>query len=107
MSRITSPLTPLPTLRAHLRPQPAPRVLDREDVAVEVGDPLLALDGELEIAERVADVGLDVLPEERRILLDHVGGAGIAAALGHAGFQELVVERVQAPQVERIGELAD
>lgn len=45
MSRITSPLTPLPTLRAHLRPQPAPRVLDGEDVAVEIG----------EITERVAN----------------------------------------------------
>jgi len=33
-------------------------VLDGEDVAKEVGDPLLALDGEFEIAERVADVGL-------------------------------------------------
>ncbi len=90
-----------------MRPKPAPRVLDGEDVAVEIGDPLLALDGQLEVAERVSDVGLDVPPEEGRVLLDHVGGAGIAAALGHAGFQELVVERVQASQVERIGELAD
>jgi hypothetical protein len=30
-------------------------VLDTEDVAVEIGDPLLALDGQLEIAERVSD----------------------------------------------------
>jgi hypothetical protein len=56
-----------------MRPEPPPRVLDREDVAVEVGDPLLALDGQLEVAERLADVGLDILPEEGRVFLDYVG----------------------------------
>src|SRR4029453_6421818 len=115
-SRRTSPgstgsmsliISPIPVPRRQVRPKAATFVLDGEDVAVEIRDPLLALDGELEVTERVPDIGLDAAPEERRILLDHVGRAGIAVALGHPGFQELVVERVEAPQIEGVGELPD
>src|SRR5689334_11368024 len=93
------------TLRREIWPKPTPIVLDREDMAVEVRDPLLAFDRQLEISQRITDIGFDVLPEKCRVFVNHIRRAGIAAALCHAGLGKLVVERIQTPQVQRIREL--
>ena len=89
--------------RAHA---PAP-MLDLEHVAIEIGDPLPALDRELEITERIADERLDLAPEEARILVGDVGRAGVAEPRVAADLVELVEQRVELSRVERVGELAD
>src|SRR5262245_33792108 len=82
-------------------------MLDREDVAVEGRGPLFALYGHLEIAQRVADITLDLAPIELRIGVDKIGGTGIAELLAGAGFEKFIVERVQFAQVERVAQLTN
>ena len=92
---------------AALRAEAGPPVLLGEHVGIEVGDPLLALDGALQVLERIADVGLDRLPEEARVALGEIGRRLVAETLGDPGLGELVVEGVELARIERIGELAD
>jgi hypothetical protein len=82
-------------------------MLDREDVAVEGGDPLLTLHGHLEITQSVADIALDLASIELRIAVDHIGWTGIAELLVNAGFDEFRVERVQFARIKRIAQLTD
>src|SRR4029077_5387347 len=82
-------------------------VLDREDVAVEGGRPLLPLPRHPEITQSVADVRLDLAPIKLRIVVDHVGRTSITKLLVNAGLDEFVVERVQLARIERIAQLAD
>ena len=65
----TSPLLrQSPGLRAHVPTV----VLDRENVAVEGGDPLLSLHRHSEIAQRVADIALDLAAIELRIVVHQI-----------------------------------
>src|SRR5688572_31536262 len=82
-------------------------MLDGEDVAIEVGDPLPPLHGPLEADDRVADVRRYLGPEELWVLVRKIGRRSIAQALIHADLGEFVEKRVQLSQVERIPELAD
>ena len=88
---------------AALRAKALAPVLLGEHMGEEVGDPLHAFDGPREVLQRVADVGLDRLPEEARIMLGDVGGRAIAETLGDAGLDELVIEGIQLARVERVG----
>src|SRR5918995_7328205 len=93
----------MPGMRAH-----APAlVLDLEDVAIEVGDPLPPLDRELKIAEGFGDERLDLAPEKARIVVGDVGWRREAEPLGGAGLGEFMEERVELALVERVAELAD
>ena len=56
-----------------LRPRPRQLVLLDEHMGVELGDPLLARHGPLEMLERGVEVGLDLGPEELGILLGEIG----------------------------------
>ncbi len=82
-------------------------VLLDEDVAVELGEPRLALLGVVEMADGVLDVGLDRGPEEARIGFGEIGRALVAARLRDADLGELVEECIQLARIERVGELAD
>ena len=82
-------------------------MLFHEDVGVELGDPLLALDGPLEMAQRGVEAGLDLGPEELRELLGEIGWRFIAQLPREPGLDELVVERIQLAGMVGVAELAD
>ena len=67
-------------------------MLDREDVAIEGGGPLLPLHRHVDITQSVADVPLDLAPIKLWIVVDHIGRTGIAELLVNTGFDEFVVE---------------
>ena len=92
---------------AALGPGTGAHMLLDEHMRVELGDPLLAFDGALEMLQRRADVGLDHAPEEARIALGEIGGRLEVEPLGDAGLDELVEQRVQLARIVGIGELAD
>ena len=56
-----------------LRARQRDLALGAEDVAVEVGDPLPAARGDVEIADRGLHVGRDAVPVELRIEVDEIG----------------------------------
>ena len=82
-------------------------VLDREHLGVEVGGPLPPLLGQRQIAQGVADIGFDLLPEERDVALREIGGRGQAKLLGSPGLDEFVEECGLLPEVVGVGELAN
>src|SRR5262245_12142197 len=82
-------------------------MLDREDVTVEGGGPLLPLHRHVEITQSVADVPLDLAPKKLRVVVDHIGWTGIAELLVHAVFDKLVIEGVQFARIKRIAQLTD
>ena len=86
---------------------PAPAVLHLEHVAIEIGDPLPPLDREFKITKSVPDERLDLAPEEARILVGHIGRAGVAEPCIAADLLELVEQRVELSRIEGVGELAD
>ena len=87
--------------------RPTAIALDGEDVAVKRRGPLLALHRHIEIAQRLADVILHLVPEELGVALDHVGRGVIAELFGNAVLDEFIVERIHLAQVERVSQLAD
>ena len=50
-------------------------VLHREHICIEIGDPLLTLLGDLQVAQRISDIGTHRLPEEIRIVRSQVSDA--------------------------------
>ena len=82
-------------------------MFDCEDVAVEGRDPSLTLHRHVEISKRVADVALDLIPIELRIMVDEIGGAIVTELLVNADFGEFVIKRIELTRVERIAQLAD
>ena len=44
-------------------------MLHREDVSIEIGDPLLAFLGDAQVAQCISDVRPDLLPEEIGIVV--------------------------------------
>src|SRR5215470_11175195 len=90
-----------------VRAQPVAIVLDREDVAVEGGGPLPSLHGHFEIAQSVANIALDLAPEELRVSVGHVGGAFVAQLVVDPDFREFAIEGVELARVERVAQLAD
>ena len=67
-----------------------------EEVAVEVGDPLLALRRQLQIADRVADIGLDLQREEIGEDGAEIGGGPAAELFHHPDLRELGKQRRSA-----------
>ena len=65
-----------------------------EHVAVQVGDPLPAAGGDVEIADRELDLRRDVGPVELREFIDDVGGRRVAQRLVQSDFLELVKQRI-------------
>src|SRR3954471_11785459 len=53
-------------------------MFEGKHVAIELRDPLTPLHRQLEVADGVADIGLDFAPEERRVLFGDIGRAGIS-----------------------------
>src|ERR1700674_4602790 len=60
-----------------------------EDVGVEIGNPQLPFLGNAQIAQRVADIGLDCIPEESRIGGAQVLGSSKSELLARAGLAQL------------------
>ena len=90
-----------------MRPYTAAPVLHHEHITVEIGDPLPPFHRQLQIAERVADEGLDLAPEETWVFVSEVGRAGITELRVASDFLEFMKQGVELALVERIGELAD
>src|SRR5215469_16572721 len=82
-------------------------VSDREDVAIEIRDPLLSLDRIVQISQRIPNVRLDGVPEEGRIALNQVSGGLIAKLVETADLHEFIVESIELAQIKRIAKLAD
>ena len=82
-------------------------MLHLEHVAIKIGDPLPPLDREFKITKRIPDERLDLAPEEARILVGHIGRAGVAEPCIAADLLELVEQRVELSRIEGVGELAD
>src|SRR5262245_19219360 len=89
-----------------VRPHAAAAMLNLEHIAVEVGCPLPALHRQLQIAERVANEGLDLAPKEARVSVGEVGRAGIAETRIAADLLEFMREGIEIAWIERVGELA-
>src|ERR1700692_4544257 len=88
-----------------LRPRQRNVAFGAEDVAVEVGDPLAAARGLVEIADFGLDMRRHAFPVELRVAIDDVGGRIIAELAVDADFFELVVEGVGFSEVVGISEL--
>ena len=82
-------------------------VFFREHVRIQIGDPLLAFLGHLQIAERIADIGPDHLPEEAGVRCPQIVRGRVSALLGLAGFPEFGKQRRRLAQVADVGQLAD
>ena len=70
-------------------------MLDSEDVAMQVCDPLPALRCEVQIAQGRADIRLDTLPEECWIGNDQIGWTRQSKLFGGSSFHELIEQRIQ------------
>src|ERR1700741_2640987 len=81
--------------------------LGAEDVAVEIGDPLPADLGLVEIADLGLDMRRDAVPIELRIAVHNVGRRVVAELSVDADLLEFVVERVGLAQIVGIAELPD
>src|ERR1700760_2618717 len=66
--------------------------LGTEDVAVEIGDPLPAARGDVEIADRSLHVRRNAVPVELRIEVHDIGGRRIAELAVDPGLLELMVQ---------------
>ena len=88
-----------PSAGAGVGAHPPAAVLDREHLGVEVGGPLPAVLGQRQVAQRVADVGLDLVPEEARVGLGQVGRRAVAEPGRRPGLDELVEQRRLLPEV--------
>lgn len=82
-------------------------MLDSEDVAMQVCDPLPALGCEVQIAQGGADIRLDTLPEECWIGNDQIGWTRQSKLFGGSGFHELIEQRIQLLRIAGIGQLTD
>src|SRR4249919_1207736 len=82
-------------------------VLYREHVCIQVGYPLLALLGNLQVPECIADIGTDHLPEKGGVGCSQVIGSLISAPLAFTGFPELGKQRRRLAQIADVGQLAD
>ena len=78
-----------------------------EDVGVKLGDPLLALDRPLQVAQRRVEIGLDLRPEETRKLLRQIGCRLVAELARMPGLDKLVVECIELARMVRIAQLPD
>src|SRR5712691_190727 len=82
-------------------------VLDRKDVRIQAGDPVLAVLSHLQVVKSVLQVGADHLPEEGRVGAPKVRGRLVAEPFVRAGFPEFVEQRRGLFQIQDIGKLAD
>jgi hypothetical protein len=103
----TSPPKGSPRSAAPHLPYPGRAVPGLEEVAVEVGDPLLAFRRQLQIADRVVDIGFDLQREEIGKDRPKIGGGPAAELFHRPDLRELGIQRRQLAMVEGIGELAD
>ncbi len=53
-------------------------MFEDEDIAVKLGDPLSSFHRQFKEADGVANIRLDLAPEECRIIFGEVSGAGIS-----------------------------
>ena len=82
-------------------------MLDLEDIAIEIGNPLPTLDRQLKISDRAPDERFHFAPEEAGILISEVSWRLIAETLVAADLLELTEERIELARVERIAQLSD
>ena len=90
-----------------LRPRQVHLAFSPKNIAVEVGDPLPAAGGHIEIADRKLDLRRDIGPVELREFINDVGGRRVAQRLVQPDFLELVKKRIRLPHVIGVAELAD
>ena len=93
--------------RGAVGPHAAACVLDLEDIAVEIGNPLPTLDRQLQISDRAPDERFHFAPEEAGILISEVCWRLIAEPLIAADLLEFTEERIELARVERIAQLPD
>ena len=89
------------------RPDPGRAMPGLKKVAVEVGDPLLAFRRQLQIADGVADIGLDLQREEIGEDRAEIGGGLAAELFHHPDLRKLGIQRRQLAMIEGVSELAD
>src|SRR6476620_10787033 len=92
--------------RAGKRPDPAAAMVDLEQVAVEIGDPLLTLCRQFEVDDRVLDVGLDLRLEELRVHRGKISRGLAPEPLDHPRFGKFGEQGVQLAVIEGVGKLA-
>src|SRR3954467_762868 len=90
-----------------LRPGQRDLAFGAEHVAVEIGDPLPADLGLVEIADLGLDVRCDAVPIELRIAIHDVGRRVVTELAVDADLLELIVERIGFAQIIGIAELSD
>src|SRR5215216_5189198 len=87
---------------AAVGPHAAARVLDLEDIAIEIGNPLPTLDRQLKISDRAPDERFHFAPEEAGILISEVCWRLIAETLVATDLLEFTKERIELARVEWI-----
>src|SRR3954454_25047522 len=90
-----------------LRPGQRDVAFGAEHVAVEIGDPLPADLGLIEIADLGLDVRCDAVPIELRITIHDVGRRVVTELAVDADLLELVVERFALAQIVGTPKLSD
>src|SRR5262245_40412147 len=78
-----------------------------KDVRIKVGNPLLTLLGDAQIAQGFTDVRIHGLPEELRIVGAKVGSAVVFQKLACSCFTEFAKQGSRIPKIIDVRELAD
>src|SRR5437764_13624116 len=81
--------------------------LGTEHVGIEIGDPLPAAGGDVEISDRGLNVRIYALPIELRIEIDDIGRGAITELPVEADLLELVEEGTRLANIMRVAELPD
>src|SRR5256886_1064775 len=84
------PVSTFPDHALSLRPRQIHLALGAEHIAVQIGDPLAAAGGHVEITDRKLDLRRHVGPVELRELVDDVGRRLVAERLVQSDLLELV-----------------
>src|ERR1700756_1702637 len=82
-------------------------MLHREHVRIEISNPLLALLRDSKIAQGIADVRPDRLPEEIWVVSPQIGDAIVFQFIGHSCLAKLVKQSSLLSQVIDVRELPD
>src|SRR5262249_47636347 len=92
---------------AAIRSDDLASMLGREDIRVEVGDPLLALLRDPKIAQRISDIRSHLAPEEVWIVRPQIGGTPEVQDVIHSRLAKFIEQGGCLAQIVDIRKLAD
>ena len=82
-------------------------MLHREDVGIEISNPLFAFLGDPQIAQRISDVRPHLLPEEIGIIVSQISDALVSQFFARPCFPKLVEQGGLFSKIVDVGKLPD